>query len=97
MGWILGRARSGNGTLSLAALYRVLPTEGTAHAREKRLHRFLDNRGLDPRGVTDGLVRLVLEQRGRGLWPILFDQTKSGVTQAILAGVPFEGGQTGSL
>ena len=88
---VLGAARSGNGTLSLAALYRVLPTEGTAYAGEKRLHRFLDNRLLDPRGVTDGLVRLILGQRGRGLWPILFDQTKSGVTQAILAGVPFEG------
>ncbi len=88
---VLGAARSGNGNLSLGALYRVLPTEGTPHAREKRLHRFLNNRLLDPRGVTDGLVRLIFGQRGHGLWPILFDQTKSGATQAILAGVPFEG------
>ena len=88
---VLGAARSGNGKLSLGALYRVLPTEGTPHAREKRLHRFLNNRLLDPRGVTDGLVRLIFGRRGHGLWPVLFDQTKSGSTQAILAGVPFEG------
>src|SRR2546425_583212 len=66
-------------------------TAGTAHAREKRLRRFLENRRLDPRGVTDGLARLIFGRRGRGLWSILFDQTKSGATQALLAGVPFEG------
>jgi hypothetical protein len=88
---VLGAARSGYGHLSLGALHRLLPTEGTPHAREKRLHRFLDNARLDPRGVTDGLLRLVVGERGRGLWPVLFDQTKSGATQALLAGVPFEG------
>jgi hypothetical protein len=88
---VLGAARSGHGHLSLGALFRVLPTEGKPHAREKRLHRFLKNRRLDPRGVTDGLVRLVFARRGRGLWPICFDQTKAGATQALVAGVPFEG------
>jgi len=88
---ILGAARSGNGQLSLAAVARVLPTAGTAHARGKRLHRFLETRQLDPRGVTEGLARLIFGRKGHGLWPILFDQTKSGSTQALLAGVPFEG------
>ncbi len=88
---ILGAARSGNGQLSLAALARVLPTVGTAHARGKRLHRFLDTKTLDPRGVTEGLARLIFGRKGQGLWPILFDQTKSGSSQALLAGVPFEG------
>ena len=36
---VLGAARSGQGRLSLGSLFRVLPTEGTPHAREKRLHR----------------------------------------------------------
>ena len=88
---VLGAARSGHGRLSLAALYRVLPTAGTPHAREKRLHRMLNNRRLDPRGVTNGLARLIFGHRGRGLWPILFDQTACGTTQALLAGVPFQG------
>src|SRR2546426_505836 len=88
---LLGAARGGNGRLSLGMLFRVLPTAGTAHAREKRLRRFLENRRLDPRGVTDGLARLIFGRRGTGLWPILFDQTKSGATQALMAGVPFEG------
>ncbi len=88
---VLGAARSGQGRLSLGSLFRVLPTCGTPHAREKRLHRFLNNPLLDPRGVTDGLARLICGRRGRGLWPILFDQTKAGATQALVAGVPFEG------
>ncbi|MBI4161917.1 MAG: transposase [Acidobacteria bacterium] len=88
---VLGAARGGNGGLSLGALFRVLPTAGTARAREKRLRRFLENPRLDPRGVTDGLARFVFGQRGRGLWPILFDQTQSGSAQALLAGVPFQG------
>jgi len=88
---VLGAARSGQGRLSLGTLFRVLPTAGTPHAREKRLHRFLANPLLDPRGVTDGLARLICGRRGTGLWPILFDQTKAGATQALLAGVPFEG------
>jgi hypothetical protein len=88
---VLGAARSGQGRLSLGSLFRVLPTSGTPHAREKRLHRFLNNPLLDPRSVTDGLVRLICGKRGIGLWPILFDQTKAGATQALVAGVPFEG------
>ncbi len=88
---VLGAARSGHGRLSLGSLFRVLPTPGTPHAREKRLHRFLKNPLLDSRGVTDGLARLICGRRGRGLWPILFDQTKAGATQALLAGVPFAG------
>ncbi len=40
---VQGAARSGYGRLSLGALFRVLPTLGTPHAREKRLHRFLAN------------------------------------------------------
>lgn len=88
---VLGAARSGHGRLSLGALFRVLPTPGTPHAREKRLHRFLANPRLDPRGVTDGLARLIFGRRGQGLWPIAFDQTKAGATQAFVAGVPFAG------
>lgn len=44
---LLGAARGGNGPLTLAALARVLPTVGTAHAREKRLWRSLRNRLLE--------------------------------------------------
>lgn len=88
---LLRAGRSGDGHLSLAAIARMLPTAGTAHAREKRLHRVLDNPRLDARGVTDGLARLIVGQRGEGLWPVLFDQTKAGSTQALLAGVPYAG------
>ena len=88
---VLGAVRRGHGQLSLAALFRVLPTPGTPRAREKRLHRFLRNPRLDPRSVTDGLARLIFGSRGRGLWPILFDQTKAGAIQALFAGVPFQG------
>lgn len=88
---LLGAARGGYGRLSLGTLYRLLPTSGTPHAREKRLHRFLKNPRLDPRGVSEGLARLIFGPRGQGLWPIVFDQTKSGATQALLAGVPLEG------
>ena len=88
---VIGAARSGHGRLSLATLYRTLPTDGDAHAREKRLHRFLDNWRLDARGVTGGLARMIFGRRGKGYWPILFDQTKSGSSQALFAGVPFEG------
>jgi len=88
---LLGACRSGHGKLSLAALARCLPTEGTPHAREKRLHRFLVNPRLDPKAVSDGLARMIVGRRGGGLWPIVFDQTKAGSTQALVAGVPFEG------
>ena len=88
---LLSGARAGHGRLSLGALFRVLPTEGTAHAREKRLSRFLNNPRLDARGVTSGLARVVFGARGAGCWPLLLDQTHSGATQALVAGVPFEG------
>jgi hypothetical protein len=41
--------------------------------------------------VTEGLARLIFGKRGAGLWPIVFDQTKAGSTQALMAGVPFQG------
>jgi len=72
---VLGAARSGHGRLSLGALFRILPTEGTAHAREKRLQRFLENPRLDPRGVADGLARVIFGRRGEGVWPLLLNQT----------------------
>ena len=88
---VLGAARSGHARPSLGALFRVLPTEGTAHAREKRLRRFLENPRLDPRGVTGGLARVIFGRRGDDAWPLLLDQTAPGTTQALVAGVPFEG------
>jgi hypothetical protein len=80
---------AGYGHLSLAAIPRMLPTAGCAHTHEKRLHRFLDNPRLNPRGVSVGLVQLIVGTRGKGLWPVMFDQTKAGSTQALLAGVPW--------
>jgi hypothetical protein len=88
---LLSGARSGHGRLSLGALARVSPTAGTPHAREKRLGRFLNNPRLDARGVASGLARVVFGARGAGCWPLLLDQTCSGATQALVAGVPFEG------
>jgi len=88
---LLGAARGGAGHLSLAALGRVLPTLGTPHAREKRLARVLVNPRLDPRGVTNGLARVIAGRRRPGLWPLLVDQTGAGNTQALVAGVPFAG------
>jgi hypothetical protein len=86
-----GAGRGGYGRLSLGTLYRLLPTSSTPHAREKRLHRFLKNPRLDARGVSEALARLIFGPRGQGLWPIVFDQTKSETTQALLAGVILEG------
>src|SRR5260370_21863121 len=40
---VLRAVRSGHGQLSLAALFRVLPTPRTPHAPEYPLHRFLPN------------------------------------------------------
>lgn len=67
----------------------MLPTINTPHAREKRLPRVLSHPCLDPRGVTDGLARVIAGRRRAGLWPLLFDQTAAGSTQALVAGVPF--------
>lgn len=87
---VLSALRSGQGRLSLAALARALPTEGRAHAREKRLHRFLKNPRLDFRTVTGSLATLLLPG-GRRFCPVLLDQTKSGSAQALLAAVPYAG------
>ena len=57
---VLSAVRNGQGRLSLAALARALPPSETAHAREKRLPRFLKNPRLDfwtvtPRGSYNGI------------------------------------------
>ena len=88
---LLGGCRSGQGRLLLLALARCLPTVGTAHAREKRLHRFLGQGRLDPRAVSGGLASMVFGRRGRGLSPVVCDQTAVGGVQALVAGVPFAG------
>lgn len=87
---VLSAVRSGQGRLSLAALARALPTQGVAHAREKRLHRFLKNPRFDFRAVTGSLATLLLPG-GRRFCPVLLDQTKSGSAQALLAAVPYAG------
>ncbi len=87
---VLAAVRSGNGRLSLAALARALPTPGSPHSREKRLHRFLGHNRLDYRTMTTSLVPLLVSAR-KGLCPILLDQTKSGNTQALVAAVPYAG------
>jgi hypothetical protein len=87
---VLAAVRSGQGRLSLATLARALPTEGTAHSREKRLHRFLKNSRLDFRTVTGSLAAILLPP-GRRFCPVILDQTQSGSAQALLAAVPYAG------
>jgi hypothetical protein len=87
---VLAAVGSGQGRLSLATLARALPTEGTAHSREKRLHRFLKNSRLDFRTVTGSLAAILLPP-GRRFCPVILDQTKSGSAQALLAAVPYAG------
>jgi len=87
---VLSAVRSGQGRLSLAALARALPTQGTAHAREKRLHRFLKNPRLDFRTVTGSLATILLPP-GKRFCPVILDQTKSGSAQALLAAIPYVG------
>jgi hypothetical protein len=87
---VLSAVRSGQGRLSLAALARTLPTQGTAHAREKRLHRFLKNPRLDFRAMTGSLAAILLPP-GKRFCPVILDQTKSGSAQAIVAAVPYAG------
>jgi hypothetical protein len=87
---VLSAVRSGQGRLSLAALARALPTQGTAHAREKRLHRFLKNPRLDFRTVTSSLATILLPP-GKQFCPVILDQTKSGSAQALLAAIPYAG------
>ena len=88
---MLGALRGGHGPFSLAALFRELPTPGTPTRARSTYIDILRNRRLGPRGITNGLARLILGSRDRGLWPILFDQTKVGATQVLLAGVPSRG------
>jgi hypothetical protein len=87
---VLAAVRSGNGRLSLAALARALPTSGSPHSREKRLHRFLSHQRLDYRTMTTSLAPLLTSAR-KGLCPIILDQTKSGNAQALVAAVPYAG------
>ena len=87
---VLSAVRSGQGRLSLAALARALPTLGSAHAREKRLHRFLKNPRLDFRTVTGSLATILLPP-GKRFCPVILDQTKSGSAQALLAAIPYAG------
>jgi len=87
---VLSAVRSGQGRLSLAALARALPTPGTAHTREKRLHRFLKNPHLDFRAVTSSLATILLPP-GKRFCPVILDQTKSGSAQALLAAIPYAG------
>lgn len=87
---VLAAVRSGQGRLSLAALARALPTPGTAHSREKRLHRFLRNSRLDFRTVSTALGGILLPV-GRRFCPVILDQTKSGSAQALFAAVPYAG------
>ena len=87
---VLSAVRSGQGRLSLAALARALPTQGTAHAREKRLHRFLKNPRLDFRTVSSSLATILLPP-GKRFCPVILDQTKSGSAQALLAAIPYAG------
>lgn len=86
---LMSSARSGAGRMSLASLFRLLPTAGPAHSRENRLRRFLDNQRLDGKSVSCGLIRLVCSRLPRGFYPVLFDQTKSGNAQTLFAAVPY--------
>jgi len=87
---VLGAVRSGpRPTLSGRPVSGAADARYPACARENVCTVFLRNPRLDPRSVTDGLARLIFGSRGRGLWPILFDQSKAGATQALFAGVPF--------
>src|SRR5512139_1390450 len=70
---VLSAVRSGQGRLSLGVLARALPTEGTAHAREKRLDRFLKNSRLDFRTVTGSLAAVLLAP-GKRFCPVILDQ-----------------------
>src|SRR2546422_4103148 len=74
---LLGAARGGNGRLSLGMLFRVLPTAGTAHAREKRLRRVLGKPPPGPRGGARGVAPLVFGRPGPRLWALPFFHTKS--------------------
>jgi len=87
---VLATVRSGHGRLSLLALARALPTSGSPHSREKRLHRFLAHPRLDFRTMTTALATLLLSARHR-VCPILLDQTQSGPAAALVAAVPYAG------
>lgn len=88
---VMAAARGGAGALSLAALYRVLPSPGRPHSRENRLRRFLDNPRLEGRAVSTGVSRVLFRPGPARRVPCLFDQTKAGTTQALVVAVPFQG------
>jgi Transposase DDE domain len=88
---VMAAARSGAGALSLAALYRVLPSPGCPHSRENRLRRFLDNPRLEGRAVSTGVARVLFRPGAPRRVPFLLDQTKAGTTQALVVAVPFQG------
>jgi hypothetical protein len=85
-------ARSGHGSLTLAAVSRALPLEERARARSKRLARLLCNKHLVGSALTPLLVRLALGRRPhRGRVPIILDQTTLRGTPTLLAGVRVAG------
>jgi DDE family transposase len=84
-------ARSGHGSLTLAALSRALPLEEGEKARSKRLARLLHNPHLVGSALTPLLIRLVLGPRPRGWVPIVLDQTTLRGTPTLLAGVRVAG------
>jgi hypothetical protein len=87
---LLASVIGGQGTLTLGALIRAMPSPHPFHSRENRLRRLLNNRRVDSRAVSSGLASLILGGR-RGCCPVLVDQTKSGATQALAAAVPYAG------
>src|SRR3989442_6622210 len=76
---LLGAARGGNGRLSLGMLFRVLPTAGTAHAREKRLRRVPGEPPPGSRRGGPGVAPLVFRQGGhRAGAPPLYPAPRKG-------------------
>ena len=84
-------ARSGHGSLTLAALSRAMPLEEGEKARSKRLARLLGNRRLEGSALTPLLVRLALGPRPTGWVPLVLDQTTIRGTPTLLAGVRVAG------
>src|SRR2546427_4596406 len=81
---LLGAARGGNGRLSLGMLFRVLPTAGTAHAREKRLRRVPGKPPPGPRGGAHGLGPPVFWRGGpRALALPFFQHETRGAPAAV--------------
>jgi hypothetical protein len=89
----MGAIRGGNGTLSLSALARCLPTQGTQKTRYKRLGRFLSNKHVDAEGMVPALTQTVLgfKRKKKRFVPVLVDQTDVAGVPTIMAGVIFRG------